>query len=85
MNLKSTDSRLGSLVPPAGKLTDNGLIGQMPANATKVSSDTLVQLFCLSSSGLIGSWIRKNQNQRMSTVYRNWGVNKQRTNRIEEL
>ena len=38
-----------------GKLTDNGLIGQLVANDTKVSRNTLVQLFCLSSSGLIGS------------------------------
>ena len=37
------------------KLTDNGLIGQLVANDTKVSRDTLIQLFCLSSSGLIGS------------------------------
>jgi hypothetical protein len=43
------------MVPPAGKLTDNGLIGQVVANDTKVSRDTLVQLFCLSSSGLIGT------------------------------
>ena len=38
-----------------GQLTDSGLIGQLVANETKVSRDTLVQLFCLSSSGLIGS------------------------------
>jgi hypothetical protein len=41
-------------LPPA-KLTDNGLIGQLVANDTKVSRDTLVQLFYLSWSGLIGS------------------------------
>ena len=55
MNLSLYDRRLGSMVPPAGKLTDNGLIGQLVANDTKVSRDTLIQLFCLSSSGLIGS------------------------------
>jgi len=35
------------------KFTDNGLMGGLVANDTKVSSDTLVQLFFLSSSGLI--------------------------------
>jgi len=43
------------MVPPADELTANGLIGQLVANDTKVSLDTLVQLFCHSSSGLIGS------------------------------
>jgi hypothetical protein len=43
------------MVPPAGKLTDNGLIGQLAANDTKVSRNTFVQLFFLFSSGLIGS------------------------------
>jgi len=38
-----------------GKLTDWGLIGRLVANDTKVSHDTLVQLFCLSSSAYIGS------------------------------
>jgi catechol 2,3-dioxygenase-like lactoylglutathione lyase family enzyme len=42
------------MVPP-GKLTDHGLIGQLVANDTKVSLDTLVLLFCLSSSGLIAA------------------------------
>ena len=32
-----------------------GIIGQLVANDTKVLPDTLVQLFCLPSSGLIGS------------------------------
>jgi hypothetical protein len=35
-------------------------------------SDTLVQLFGLSSSGLIGSSYEKNENESMLTVYRNW-------------
>jgi hypothetical protein len=39
------------MVPPAGKLTGNGLIGQLVASDTKVSCDTLVQLFFLFSSG----------------------------------
>jgi catechol 2,3-dioxygenase-like lactoylglutathione lyase family enzyme len=52
---------------PAGKLTDNSLIGQ-PANDAKVLHDTLVQLFCLSSSAYIGSRYEcENHNQRMST------------------
>ena len=37
-----------------GKFKDNGLIGQLAANDAKVSCDTLVQLFFLFSSGLIG-------------------------------
>jgi len=41
--------------PPAGKLTGDGLVGLLVANDTKVSRNTLVQLFFLSSSGLIGS------------------------------
>jgi hypothetical protein len=32
------------MVPPADKLTDHGLIGQLVANDTKVSRDTLIQL-----------------------------------------
>jgi len=28
------------MVPPAGKLTDSGLVGQLVANDTKVSRDT---------------------------------------------
>jgi len=43
------------MVPAVGKLTHNGLNGQLVANDSKTSCDTLVQLFCLSSSGLIGS------------------------------
>ena len=42
-------------LPLPGKLTDKGLIGRLVANDTKVSHDTLVQLFCLSSSAYIGS------------------------------
>ena len=38
-----------------GKVTDHGLIARLVANDTKVSRDTLVQLFCLFLSGLIGS------------------------------
>ena len=38
-----------------GRLTDNGLIGQLVANHTKVSRNTFVQLFCLFSPGIIGS------------------------------
>jgi hypothetical protein len=47
-------SPVSSIVPPAGKLTDNGFIGQLVAKNAKVSGDTLVQLFCLFLSGLIG-------------------------------
>ena len=42
------------MIPPADKLTENGLIGQLVANDTKVSARYLGP-FCLSSSGLIGS------------------------------
>jgi hypothetical protein len=41
------------MAPPDGKLI--GLIEQLVGNDTKVSRDTLAQLFCLYSSGLIGS------------------------------
>ena len=39
---------------PAGKLTYHSLIGKLVADDTKVSRDTLVQLICLFSSGLMG-------------------------------
>ena len=42
------------MVPPADKLTDNGLIGQLVANDTKVIARYLGP-FCFSSSGLIDS------------------------------
>jgi hypothetical protein len=51
-DIKSTGGRHHGVT---GDLTIHGLIGQLVANDTKVSRDTLIQLFCLSSSGLIGS------------------------------
>ena len=56
MNLKiyTIVGKVPRFLLPA-QLTDNGLIGQLVANDTKVSRDTLIQLFCLSSSGLVGS------------------------------
>jgi len=35
-------SPVSSMVPPAGKLTDNGLIGQLVANDAKLSRNTFV-------------------------------------------
>jgi hypothetical protein len=51
-NIKSTGGRHHGVT---GDLAIHGLIGQLVANDTKVSRDTLIQLFCLSSAGLIGS------------------------------
>jgi hypothetical protein len=52
----------------------NGLSGQLIANDIKVCPNTLVQLFRLSSSGLIvtGLSIRMNRNQQGNAVHRNW-------------
>src|ERR1700733_5767843 len=49
-------------------------IGESVANDAKVSRDTSVQLFCLSSSGLISRRYEHehHQNQLMSIVYQNW-------------
>jgi hypothetical protein len=40
-------SPVSSMVPPAGKLTDNGLIGQLVANDATISRDTFVQIVLL--------------------------------------
>ena len=74
------------MVPPADKLTDNGLIGQLVANDTKVIARYFGP-FCFSSSGLIG---RRYEYERTrisgSALFIGIGVvNEQRTDRTEEL
>ena len=75
------------MVPPADKLTDNGLIGQLVANNTKVSRDTLVQLFCFSSSGLIAASRNAKEPESVDEhcLSEIGVVNEQSTNRAEEL
>jgi len=60
------------MVPPADKLTDNGLIGQPAANDTKVIRDTLVRFGFPRQAESAAGMNTKEPDQRMSTVCLDW-------------